>query len=222
MLKCVKKQRQEQAQESRRKLMDAALTLFASKGYAGTNVRSINRSVGMADGLLYHYFPGGKQELLREIVRERVGVIETSTREWNVELLTLPLEEALDRVFMEAVRIVERNEALFRLMIREDGIREIMEFGRFYEILLGKQEWLVVMLEMLVEKGELRPMDCQAGADILFALITNYFLGRLIGLESERYYTVEYCRRMLRQQCAMWRVDNGAAAAAAEGNGVQA
>ena len=65
------------------------------------------------------------------------------------------------------------------------GIREIMEFGRFYEMLLGKQEWLVAMLELMVERGELRPMDCRQGADILFALITNYFLGRLIGLESD-------------------------------------
>lgn len=221
MLERVKKQRQEQAQESRRKLMEAALTLFASKGYAGTNVRSINRSIGMADGLLYHYFPGGKQELLQEIVRERVGVIENSTREWNVELLLLPLEEALDRVFTAALRVVEENETLFRLMIREDGIREIMEFGRFYEMLLGKQEWLVAMLELMVERGELRPMDCRQGADILFALITNYFLGRLIGLESDYYYTEEYCRKMLRYQCAMWRTDNGAVSAV-EGSEVQA
>ena len=93
MLKCVRKQRQEQAQESRRKLMDAALTLFAQKGYAGTNMRAISRSAGMADGLLYHYFPGGKQELLREIVREKLGDVEMRTRQWDTELMNLSLEE---------------------------------------------------------------------------------------------------------------------------------
>jgi AcrR family transcriptional regulator len=221
MLECVRKHRQEKAQESRRKLTETALSLFARNGFAGTNMRAISRGAGMADGLVYHYFPGGKQELLQEIVRERVGVIENSTREWNVELLLLPLEDALDRVFTAALRVVEENETLFRLMIREDGIREIMEFGRFYEMLLGKQEWLVAMLELMVERGELRPMDCRQGADILFALITNYFLGRLIGLESDYYYTEEYCRKMLRYQCAMWRTDNGAVNAA-EGGEVQA
>ena len=46
--------RQEQAAATRRKLLDSAGKLFAQNGYKGTSVRSINRNVGVADGLLYH------------------------------------------------------------------------------------------------------------------------------------------------------------------------
>ena len=28
----------------------------------------INRSVDLADGLLYHYFPGGKKEIFKEVI----------------------------------------------------------------------------------------------------------------------------------------------------------
>ena len=62
--------RQEQAAATRRKLLDSAGKLFAQNGYKGTSVRSINRNVGVADGLLYHYFPGGKEEIFMTIVKE--------------------------------------------------------------------------------------------------------------------------------------------------------
>ena len=62
--------RQEQAAATKRNLLDAAQKLFAENGYKATPVRSINKKIGMADGLLYHYFPGGKKEILQVIVVE--------------------------------------------------------------------------------------------------------------------------------------------------------
>lgn len=217
MLKCVRKQRQEQAQESRRKLMDAALTLFAQKGYAGTNMRAISRSAGMADGLLYHYFPGGKQELLREIVREKLGDVEMRTRQWDTELMNLSLEDALDRVFSTAAEIFEENLELFRLVVREEEAHSVLEFGSLYQMLLGKQQWLPALLEQHIERGELRHLDIDCMTDTLFALITNYFLGRLTGLESHYYYTEEHCRKLLHHQCSLLRRADDMPEKAAEG-----
>lgn len=54
-----------QAAESRQKLLNSAQRLFAEKGYKGTPVREINRSAHLADGLLYHYFPGGKMRYFK-------------------------------------------------------------------------------------------------------------------------------------------------------------
>ena len=62
-----KNQRQEQAAATRQKLLTSAQHLFAQNGYKGTTVRMINRSVDLADGLLYHYFPGGKKEIFKEL-----------------------------------------------------------------------------------------------------------------------------------------------------------
>jgi AcrR family transcriptional regulator len=65
MLECVRKHRQEKAQESRRKLTETALSLFARNGFAGTNMRAISRGAGMADGLVYHYFPAASRSCCR-------------------------------------------------------------------------------------------------------------------------------------------------------------
>jgi len=219
MLECVKKHRQEKAQESRRKLVDTALSLFAQKGFAGTNIRAISRSAGMADGLLYHYFPGGKQELLQEIVKEKLGGIEEHTQQLSVQLTELSLEDAVERVFGAALEIFEENLELFQLVIRDPEAHQVLEFGRLYQILLGQQQWLPVLLERQVSLGQLRPVDVECVTDTLFALITNYFLGRLAGLESHHYYTEEHCRRLLRYQC---RLLEGAGNVPVDENGADA
>lgn len=56
------KTRSEQAVETRQCLLDTAKKLFATNGYTLTSVRSINRELSMSDGILYHYFPGGKRK----------------------------------------------------------------------------------------------------------------------------------------------------------------
>ena len=76
-----KNQRQEQAAATRQKLLTSAQHLFAQNGYKGTTVRMINRSVDLADGLLYHYFPGGKKEIFRSF-RSRKSRMYTKNCRW--------------------------------------------------------------------------------------------------------------------------------------------
>lgn len=54
----------------REKILDTARDLFAEKGFEATTTRELNKTIGIADGLLYYYFPEGKQEILDTIVQE--------------------------------------------------------------------------------------------------------------------------------------------------------
>lgn len=56
--------------DQRAKIVDVARDLFAEKGYEATTTRELNKALGIADGLLYYYFPHGKQEILDTIVRQ--------------------------------------------------------------------------------------------------------------------------------------------------------
>lgn len=61
-----------QAQRStatRRKLLDAARTLFAERGYAAVGTEEIVRAAGVTRGALYHQFPD-KAELLAALISE--------------------------------------------------------------------------------------------------------------------------------------------------------
>ena len=62
--------RQPRGDLRRRQIIDAAVELFAAKGYRGTGVAALADRVGMtATGLLYYF--GTKERLLREVVAER-------------------------------------------------------------------------------------------------------------------------------------------------------
>jgi AcrR family transcriptional regulator len=62
--------RQPRGDLRRQQIIDAAVELFASKGYRGTGVAALADRVGMtATGLLYYF--GTKERLLREVVAER-------------------------------------------------------------------------------------------------------------------------------------------------------
>jgi AcrR family transcriptional regulator len=62
--------RQPRGNRRRQQILDAAVELFAAKGYRGTGVAALADRVGMtATGMLYYF--GTKERLLQEVVAER-------------------------------------------------------------------------------------------------------------------------------------------------------
>jgi AcrR family transcriptional regulator len=64
------------AEVTRRRILEAANTLFAERGYAGTSMRDIAEHLGMTSAALYYHFPA-KEELLSALV---APVIQTLDR----------------------------------------------------------------------------------------------------------------------------------------------
>jgi len=58
----------EQGRERKQQLVDAAMVLFAERGYAATRISDICDRAGVAKGLFYWYFPT-KLDLFSELVR---------------------------------------------------------------------------------------------------------------------------------------------------------
>ena len=75
--------------DKRARILDAAIKVFARKGYHGCRVSDIAREAEIAYGLVYHYFTN-KEEILRTIFEERWSgflelVDEIAARETSVE-----------------------------------------------------------------------------------------------------------------------------------------
>src|SRR3954451_15320203 len=62
------------AEEKRRLILDAAVRVFAHKGFHTSRVGDIAEEAGVAHGLLYHYF-SSKDEVIETIFRENWGVL---------------------------------------------------------------------------------------------------------------------------------------------------
>lgn len=62
----------EDAEETRRILLGAALTVFGEKGYAATRLSEIAAAAGVTRGAIYWHFKN-KEELFLELVRSRIN-----------------------------------------------------------------------------------------------------------------------------------------------------
>ena len=62
------RQHTEQGKERKQQLVEAAMELFAERGYAATRIADICDAAGVAKGLFYWYFPT-KHDLFAELVR---------------------------------------------------------------------------------------------------------------------------------------------------------
>ncbi len=57
------------ASTTKERIIDTSAELFRRQGYAGTGVKQIVAAAGAPFGSLYHFFPGGKQQLGAETIR---------------------------------------------------------------------------------------------------------------------------------------------------------
>lgn len=64
--------RSEAAAKTRERLLDAALTLFAQRGYAATGIREVLKSAGVTQPTLYHHF-ADKAALLQALIEKHYG-----------------------------------------------------------------------------------------------------------------------------------------------------
>ncbi len=65
----------------RNAIIDAAARLFRRQGYAATGILEIAERAGAPKGSLYHYFPGGKDQIAEAAVRFAGARVATTLRE---------------------------------------------------------------------------------------------------------------------------------------------
>jgi AcrR family transcriptional regulator len=188
--------------EKRDLILDAAVKVFARRGYHGSRVSDIASEAGIAYGLVYHYFRN-KEEILATIFEERwSGFLEA------VEDVERSSTSAGDRLLSLAALVLNA----FRL--RPDWVKvlvlEIQRSSRFAEpAQLAAVGRLFDAIERIIrdgqERGELRP-ELDAGIGVyafvgaLDLVITSLVLGvtRIEGGErDEREYHLKVARTVV-------------------------
>ena len=111
-------ERQPGAEEKRRRILDAAVRVFARRGFHASRVGDIAEEAGVAHGLLYHYF-SSKDEVLQTVFRENWA--ELLERFEQVEASDEPADEKLHGIVKILLRTWRNDPDLVTVMVREVG-----------------------------------------------------------------------------------------------------
>ena len=160
---------------TRKRIVDAALGLFAEHGYAGTSVRMIADDAGMSIGLLYNYFDG-KQALLQAIFEESMADV----RESFARADAAPPSERLEQLIRGSFEILRGNLTFWRLSY---GVR--MQPAVLAGLGRDLQQWTSAILRTL--EGYLRDGVAQPDVEaaVLFAVIDG--VSQHYVLDPDRY-----------------------------------
>jgi TetR/AcrR family transcriptional regulator, fatty acid metabolism regulator protein len=169
----------ERTTEKRDLILQAAVRVFAAKGYHTCRVGDIAEEAGVAHGLLYHYFRS-KEEVLETIFRDT----------WSDLLAAVARIETSDEPALDKLRAVasfylgswQRDPDLIRVLVRE--VARSPEVGRRVDEIAE----VFLAIRRIVERGQASG-ELRADADARFAtwvfygaleeILTGWVLGQL-------------------------------------------
>jgi TetR/AcrR family transcriptional regulator, fatty acid metabolism regulator protein len=165
--------------DKQQQILEAAVRVFAAKGYEKSRVGDVAREAGVAYGLVYHYFDS-KEAVLEAVFREAWGRLLAAVALAEETAGTAP--ERLELVVKIVLRAWRDDPDLVRLLVREvtrnpliqDELDEIGQaFASLERIIAGGQA-----------EGTLRrSLDPRLAAWMLYGaleeILTGWVLGRL-------------------------------------------
>lgn len=167
------------SQERRAAILDAAVTLFAEKGFHATTTRELAARVGVTEPVLYQHF-AAKRDLYAAIL-ERL----TSTGEDVLPALNSPAREGDERAFLtELARSMMRwhheNPLFLRLLIRS-----ALEGNEFHELM--QERYFRIFFDQLnqyfaerIEAGAFRPINSTDSARAFVWMVAQFGMEQTI------------------------------------------
>ena len=165
--------------DKRKRILDAAVRVFAEHGYHGARVGDIAKDAGVAHGLLYHYF-ASKDEVLRTIFVENWGELVARFR--AVEAADEPAAAKLEGIAKILLRTWRNDPALVTVMVREVARSQLLQ-----EQVEDVREAFTI-LQRVIEEGQStgafrRDLDARLASWVVYGgleeVLTGWVLGQL-------------------------------------------
>lgn len=160
--------------DTRERLLQAAINLFAQKGYANTSIRQIGRKAGVSTSIIYHYFKD-KEEMLFEIIVSAAQELIQTLQDIH-DSVSDPAECLREMLMAHMVhfslkrkketQIIAADNHLLRgkhLLLSQEKQR------RIYELYNQK-------LKELAESGKMKDIDRTVVALSVFGMINTFFM----------------------------------------------
>jgi AcrR family transcriptional regulator len=172
-------------QKRREHILEAALEVFAAKGYDKTGMNDIVRASGLSKGGLYWHFKS-KEELFAALVKmvfERFGAM---FGQMAVDLQTLPPPERLHALLINSNQLAE--EIPYSVGLIADFFTQAWQYKSVREALADVYDQCIdpvaATLQEGIDQGYFRPIDARAVATMLAGASDGVVLQSLLVREE--------------------------------------
>ncbi len=161
--------RQRRKQDRPQELLNAALELFAQKGFSATRSEEVASRAGVSKGTLYLYFPS-KEELFKAVVRTNISALIAEGQQIadQFEGPSAQLLRLLMHTWWQRVGDTPAG-GIFKIIIAE--VRNFPELAQFYtdEVVLPAHRLIAGTLQRGIDRGEFRPVPLHEATHTLIA-----------------------------------------------------
>lgn len=166
--------RETKKQETRKAIMQAAITLFSEKGFEKTSIEELARAAGIGKGTIYGYFQT-KSDILHAFCEDELeNLHEELTTNADREI---PILQQMVSIYMSEFRHITENREFARLFMQETAFPRDVDLERHLANEDNYFKLLFPLLEKAQERGELRK-------DVELLYITGHFYGLYLLLVS--------------------------------------
>ncbi|MDF2558253.1 MAG: TetR family transcriptional regulator [Bacillales bacterium] len=200
---------QEQLTEKQQRIVDAAIEIFAAKGYSGASTSEIAKKAGVAEGTIFRRYKT-KKELLMSIVGPMISkvIAPIIVKDFD-KVITADykdFESFLRAIFSNRLKLVEKNQILIKIAIQEIPFHpELKE--KLFEV-VGKEVFKSICqrIEDFQLKGEIVKIHPKLVVQLIFSSLFGYvasnfilFPERSVHQDNELEHTIQFILKGLRQ-----------------------
>jgi AcrR family transcriptional regulator len=181
-----------QAEERRTQILEIALKVFASNGFAGTSIKNIAEAAGISQGLMYHYF-ASKEDLLEATVENHSFL--PQLRKILAYTGNRPINEVFFDVACGFLDVLDSKKSLIKIFMQEIQTN-LMVRNAWANLVREGSSLLQNYLESQIKEGKLRPHNTEVSARFLIGGIFMYHFTQEV-FQSSRVKREEFIKEVL-------------------------
>lgn len=153
-------------EDTRTKILQAALQLFAKHGYDGTTTKDLAKSAGVAEGTLFRHF-ANKKAILVEVATE--GWVDILT-DLLTELSEMGSYKAVSQIMRRRMLNMRKNSDLLRVCFVEAQYHPELKESIQAEVIDKMTDVAEAFFETAMEKGIYRRMNPKIVAKVFLGI----------------------------------------------------
>ena len=175
---------QQRAEETRGRIMDAAIRKFAIAGYDAASVDDICAEAGVSKGAFYHHFPT-KQAVFLALMQGWLGMIDMGMDRVHGETVPetlIQMTELLPGVFATAEDRLPMFLEFWLQASRDETVwKAVIAPYRHY------QEHFAKLIENGIEEGSIKPTNSQVAAQVIVSMAVGLVLQGVLDPHSANW-----------------------------------